>query len=62
MLMTVKIVPISLKLTAKVFNRKVEGKETIITPAGTFECFVITFNRESKMGINLVVTPNYAWL
>jgi len=51
MLMTVKIDPISMKLNARVFNRKVEGKETITTPAGTFDCFVITFDHESKMGI-----------
>lgn len=61
MFMTVKIVPISLKLTAKVFNRKVEGKETISTPAGTFECFVITHNHESKMGIKFSGTSKQ-WL
>jgi hypothetical protein len=29
-------------------NRKVEGKETIITPAGTFECWKITYDGKFK--------------
>ena len=53
MLMTVKIEPISMKLNARVFNRKVEGKETITTPAGTFDCYVITYDHESKFGIKI---------
>jgi hypothetical protein len=30
-------------------NRKVEKKESITTPAGTFECFKITYDMESKV-------------
>jgi len=61
MFMTVNIVPIALKLSAKIFNRKVEGKETITTSAGTFECFVTTYNHESKMGIKFSGTAKQ-WL
>ena len=61
MLMIVKIEPIKMKLNAKVFNRKVEGRETITTPAGSFDCFVITFNHESKMGIKFSGTARQ-WL
>lgn len=31
-------------------NRKVEGEETITTPLGTFECFVISSDATVKMG------------
>ena len=61
MLMIIKIEPITMKLNAKVFNRKVEGKETITTPAGTFDCFVITYDHESKMGIKFSGTAKQ-WL
>ena len=53
MLMTIKIEPISLKMTVKIFNRKVVGKESISTPAGSFECYVISYDYESKMGIKM---------
>lgn len=35
--------------TSNVSNRKVEGIETITTPAGTFECIKITYDIETKM-------------
>jgi len=37
--------------TTRVFNRKVEAKESITTPAGTFDCYKITYDTsvESKM-------------
>lgn len=35
-------------------HRKVEKKETITTPAGTFDCYVLTENTQSKtMGANI---------
>ena len=33
-----------MNMTTKVYNRKVEAKETITTEAGTFECFKITYD------------------
>lgn len=40
-------------LTMNVTNRKVEGKESITTPAGTWDCFKIT----SKNKINMKMGP-----
>ncbi|MEL6810352.1 MAG: hypothetical protein AAFP76_03335 [Bacteroidota bacterium] len=33
-------------------DRKVVGEESVTTPAGTFECFVITYSTSFKMGMN----------
>lgn len=38
-----------LKVTSEIFNRKVVGKETIITPAGSFECVKITYDAKVKL-------------
>ncbi len=32
-----------------IINRKVAGKESITTPAGTFDCYKITYDMESEM-------------
>lgn len=45
---TMKLMGMSFKVT----NRKVEGKENINTPAGTFECFKITSNQDIKAIFN----------
>ncbi|MEZ4780148.1 MAG: hypothetical protein R2816_00665 [Flavobacteriaceae bacterium] len=49
-LMNIKVTPINMKLSVVISNRKVEAKETITTPAGTFECFVISYEMDLKMG------------
>ncbi len=41
------VIPMS-DMTIKVTDRKVEAKETVTTPAGTFECFKITESSEIK--------------
>lgn len=41
---------IEIKTTITMTDRKVEGKETITTPAGTFECYLITYSNNLKMG------------
>jgi hypothetical protein len=41
--------PIPMKLIFDITDRKVEGNETITTPAGTFDCSKITYNSHSKM-------------
>ena len=53
MLMTINISPLKLKLNVKVTNRKVSGKETVTTPAGTFDCVLLTYDFESKMGVKV---------
>jgi hypothetical protein len=39
---TIHIEKLGMKNTIKVFNRKVEARENITTPAGTFDCFKIS--------------------
>ena len=43
---------IPMKFTFDITDRKVEGKETITTPAGTFDCHKISYNSHSKMMIS----------
>lgn len=47
--------PIPMKMVVTVYDRKVEGKETITTPAGTFECFKISSKSKvnTQMGVNM---------
>ncbi|NND16360.1 MAG: hypothetical protein HKN52_10810 [Eudoraea sp.] len=59
--MTVKMPPINLKMNMNFFNRKVEGKESVTTPAGTFDCYLITYDSEAKMGFKMTNT-NKLWL
>lgn len=54
-------------LTMDITNRKVEGKESVTTPAGTWDCYKITSSTKMKiktMGvgipINMDVTEWYA--
>jgi len=49
----------NMTMTIKILNRKVESKESITTPAGTFSCFKITYDMESStkvMGMNTNMT------
>ena len=48
----------SMKMT--ITNRKVEAVETITTPAGTFECYKISSQVDTKMMIS-VQTKNIEW-
>lgn len=44
-----------MNLEVKIFNRKVEAYESITTPAGTFDCFKISYDSEVKAGIKMTV-------
>jgi len=50
-------------MTINVFvtDRKIEGFETITTPAGTFECMKYTYNTNTKMMFS-VETSSVSWL
>ncbi len=50
------------KITFTLKNRKVEGKETITTPAGTYECFKITYdaNMKAVIGVNFQAAEWFA--
>jgi len=52
-LMNIKMPPINMKMTVNIYDRKVEGKESVTTTAGTFECYVISYTHESKMGMKI---------
>jgi len=45
-----------MNMTVKVTNRKVVGVESVTVPAGTFECYKITYDAETKMGIKITST------
>lgn len=53
---------INMKTTVDMTDRKVERKETVTTPAGTFECFVIYSNNLSKMMMVNKNFPSRIWL
>lgn len=42
-----------LKMTVNLKNRKVERKESVTSPVGTFECYKITYDANLKMGIGV---------
>lgn len=46
---------LGLGMTVLVSERKVEGKEKITSPAGTFDCIKLSQKTETKMVINIVV-------
>lgn len=54
MMMNIIIAPINMKMTMKLVNRKVIANEKVTTPAGTFDCDVLMYNTEFKMGVKRV--------
>ena len=53
---------ISMKTTVDMINRKVEKQERITTPAGTFDCFVIYSDNQSKVMMAKSNFPSRVWL
>lgn len=53
---------ISMNIFSEITDRKVESRETVTTPAGTFECMVITQSSEVKMMVGKVKTMEKTWL
>ena len=49
--MEIEVTPIKMKMSINIVDRKVVGNESITTSAGTFNCVVITYTTEMKMGI-----------
>ena len=48
-------------MLTNITNRKVHAKETITTPAGTFECYKVTFDFDSKFGIIKIRGSGVEW-
>lgn len=61
MTMKIGMSGINMTMTVDQKNRKVIGKEKITTPAGTFDCYVVTFDTAVKMGINQT-TSSKQWV
>lgn len=49
--MIMNMAGMNMKMNVAMKDRSVSGKETITTPAGTFDCVVITYTSEFKMGM-----------
>lgn len=53
---------VNMNMNIETVNRKVESKESITTPAGTFECFVISSETKSKVMMSNSTFPSRMWL
>ncbi|WP_318310268.1 TapB family protein [Flagellimonas crocea] len=53
---------INMNMTVETLNRKVEKQESVTTPAGTFNCFVIYSETRTKMMMGNKTFPNRVWL
>jgi hypothetical protein len=45
--------PMALNMTVEIFNRKVDGEEVLHTPAGEFDCFIISQSIKTKAVISM---------
>jgi hypothetical protein len=52
MIMKISMSGINMNMELNITNRKVIGKENVTTPAGTFDCYVITSDMTTKMGVS----------
>ncbi len=52
MLIKVDMGAVKMAMGVEMKDRKVEGMETITTPAGTFECYIISYEVKTRMGLN----------
>ncbi|NJB72856.1 hypothetical protein GGR42_003354 [Saonia flava] len=53
---------INMNMNIDTVNRKVEKKESVTTPAGTFDCYVIYSENKTKMTMMNKTFPNRVWL
>lgn len=59
---TMNMGAMKMKMNVDTTNRKVEAKETVTTPAGTYECYVITEDSKSKAMMVNQEFSNRLWL
>lgn len=50
-----------MKMNVMMTDRKITGKESITTPAGTFDCYILTYKMDTKMALN-ISTSGKQWL
>ena len=53
---------INMNTNVETINRKVEKQESITTPAGTFDCYVIYSETKTKMMMANKTFPSRTWL
>lgn len=51
-----------MNMTTNIVNRKVEAREKVTTPAGSFECYKISEDVKSKIGFIKVSLSNVTWI
>ena len=61
LLITMSMASVNMQMTVNMINRKVTGNETITTPAGTFDCIILSSETEVKMGMTQKVNSKQ-WL
>ncbi len=60
--MKVNMGAMNMEMNVETLNRKVEKKESVTTPAGTFDCFVISSDTRTKMMMGGGTFPSRIWL
>lgn len=51
-----------MNINVETYDRKVEKEESVTTPAGTFNCYLITEKSKSKVMMSNMETSNKVWL
>ncbi len=51
--MAINMGGMKMNMSINMVNRTVDKKESITTPAGTFDCFALSYNSEMKMGMKM---------
>ena len=51
--MAINMGGMKMNISVDMLNRKVDKKESITTPAGTFDCFALSYDSEMKMGMKM---------
>ena len=59
-IMTIQMSSVAMKMqfTITIFDRVVMGKETLTTPAGTFDCLILSQKITTKMGKMMTITSS----
>lgn len=52
----------NMTMLTNIVNRKVEAREEVTTPAGTFTCYKISEDMQSKMGFVNIQRHNVSWI
>jgi predicted RND superfamily exporter protein len=60
--MNISMSGINMKIAVDMLKRKVEKKENVTTPAGTYDCYVLYSENQSKVMMANQVYPSRVWL